>query len=233
MTSITEQLIGLAASASAARPAADAVQFRKEWAATCAAAARSGVLNAASRDDGLRGRTAAHMLCAHGSEIQLFDDALEAGLEFTQKDKDGAPPALVLAARPAEIGNTDGVIRWLSERTGADLSASGPGGWTPLHAAALHADTKRIRTLGQLGADIEAALEENRWTPLHVAAHHSVPDVLRCLLRAGADASAQAADGRTPGDLASANRRVNVDNDVTAQLWARRYQDVRMPRWRG
>jgi ankyrin repeat protein len=88
----------------------------------------------------------------------------------------------------------------------------GPGGATPLMAAALYGDPPLLKTLLDAGADPNAANDAGV-TPLMWAV--SDIDKTRMLIDAGADIRARSVDGRTP-ILAAASIRGN--HDVVALL---------------
>jgi ankyrin repeat protein/mono/diheme cytochrome c family protein len=88
----------------------------------------------------------------------------------------------------------------------------GPGGATPLMAAALYGDPPLLKTLLDAGADPNAANDAGV-TPLMWAV--SDIDKTRMLIDAGADVRARSVDGRTP-ILAAASIRGN--HDVVALL---------------
>lgn len=77
---------------------------------------------------------------------------------------------------------------------------------TPLHrAAANNGNPEVIRTLVQLGADVNAR-DKDGWTPLHVAAGLSEkPEVVLVLLKLGADPKARTSGGSTAWDLIQEN----------------------------
>lgn len=88
----------------------------------------------------------------------------------------------------------------------------GPGGATPLMAAALYGDAPLVKTVLDAGADPNAANDAGV-TPLMWAV--SDIDKARMLVEAGADVRARSVDGRTP-ILAAASLRGN--RDVVALL---------------
>ena len=58
---------------------------------------------------------------------------------------------------------------------GADVTARGEIGSTPLHLAAAHGTPKDIQALLKAGADVMAR-NEYGWTPLHLAAGYGTPE---------------------------------------------------------
>ena len=72
-------------------------------------------------------------------------------------------------------------------------------GRTPLHKAVVEGNTKKVKFLLNLGADIEAK-QKNESTPLHLAAITRVEnvDVVALLIEAGAQIDAKDFKGRTP-----------------------------------
>lgn len=78
--------------------------------------------------------------------------------------------------------------------------------FTPLHWAAMSADTAVIKVLLGAGANPKAQDEKGR-TPLHEAAwRNRDPAVISALLDAGADLEVRTKDGRTPLHMATENK---------------------------
>ncbi len=183
------------------------------WRQACGQAARMRQINTADRG----GRTAAHDLARKAGDIELFSIALDAGMDFTLPDGDGAQPIHYLADRRDVIGGN--LLRWLLASAGADVNAAAPGGFTALHLACRHADPERVRMLLKRNADLEARLD-HEWTPLHFAAMHGPPDVVRLLLAAGADTGARTDGQARPAELAGGNAALLNDRDVMMRLWS-------------
>ena len=80
-------------------------------------------------------------------------------------------------------------------------------GSTPLHYAALNADSGPLKALLAAGAKVGAVDNEGQ-TPLHMAAFATRLDNVRALLEAGADPYAKTKAGR---DVLSTARRVRAD----------------------
>lgn len=80
-------------------------------------------------------------------------------------------------------------------------------GSTPLHYAALNADSGPLKALLAAGAKVTAVDNEGQ-TPLHIAAFATRIDNVRALLEAGADPYAKTKAGR---DVLSTARRVRAD----------------------
>lgn len=121
-------------------------------------------------------------------EGAVWPDAASGETPLPPVDYDAA--RIVLAIRDGEATSIDA-------RT---VNRHGPGGMTPLLAAALYGDAPLVKRLVAAGADVDAASPAGA-TPLMWA----VPDVakMRVLLDAGADANARSDEGRTPLLIAS------------------------------
>ena len=76
-------------------------------------------------------------------------------------------------------------------------------GMTPLHAAASKGSSTNIQLLIDLGAEVNARLE-NGWTPLHSAVARNSSSHVQVLLAAGADVTARGKNDWTPLHQASA-----------------------------
>lgn len=84
-----------------------------------------------------------------------------------------------------------------------DVSASGPGGWTPAFWCALTGQNRLLEHLLRRGAKVQDADDQGR-TALHVAASNNHLRVVAALLGAGADVNCQATrGGETPLHLAA------------------------------
>ncbi|MFN7113026.1 MAG: ankyrin repeat domain-containing protein [Alphaproteobacteria bacterium] len=81
---------------------------------------------------------------------------------------------------------------------GADLSARNADGLTPLQLAADNRSDDAVKTLIQLGADINAVSTKEKMTALHYAAKNSDTDTLKVLIRARADLNIKDVKGLTP-----------------------------------
>jgi ankyrin repeat protein len=89
-------------------------------------------------------------------------------------------------------------------------------GSTPLHYAALNADSGPLKALLAAGAKVNAVDKEGQ-TPLHVAAFATRKDAVVALLAAGADPYAKSNAGR---DAFSMGRRARADEIVgIMSLW--------------
>lgn len=71
---------------------------------------------------------------------------------------------------------------------------------TPLHYGAWKGHTEVVRTLLDLGAEIDACSRDAHYggTPLHAAAHGNWKEVAALLLERGADKTIVSCNGRTP-----------------------------------
>ncbi len=70
-------------------------------------------------------------------------------------------------------------------------------GRTPLHYAALNAQSEEVEILLAAGADPNAQ-DDDGWTPLHCAAQAVSPECTTALLQAGANPSVEDMHGNTP-----------------------------------
>lgn len=115
----------------------------------------------------------------------------------------------------ARAGTQVDVERWLaSDPTQRD--ARTPSGATPLHHAAMNADSGPLKALLVAGANPNARDGEGR-TPLHMAAFSTRTANARLLLRAGADPHAKTEAGR---DVLSMARKVRADELAgVVSLW--------------
>jgi ankyrin repeat protein len=97
---------------------------------------------------------------------------------------------------------------------GADISATTPYGYTPLHHAAhYNSDADFVIALLEAGADPSVRSRDGN-TPLHGAAgaiNGPSRDVVMTLLKAGADAAARNESGETPLHSAVRTSRPNLD----------------------
>lgn len=89
---------------------------------------------------------------------------------------------------------------------GADLTAWGEFGQTPLHfAARFNTNPEVIRVLVEHGAEVSSSTGDG-WTPLHLAAEHNTnPEVIRLLVELGADVNEIDIQGFTPLHNAAAH----------------------------
>jgi ankyrin repeat protein len=100
----------------------------------------------------------------------------------------------------------------------ADVNARSDAGWTPIHAVSQgHQGTvipNVYQSLGDVarlllehGADVDAQISDGSGqTPLHVTMQFNNVEVVRVLLEYGANVGAEDSQGRTPFQIASANR---------------------------
>ncbi|XP_041102121.1 ankyrin repeat domain-containing protein 12-like isoform X1 [Polyodon spathula] len=80
-------------------------------------------------------------------------------------------------------------------------------GETPLHMAAIRGDTKQVKELISLGADVNVK-DFAGWTPLHEACNLGYYDVAKVLIAAGAEVNTQGLDDDTPlHDASSSGHR--------------------------
>jgi ankyrin repeat protein len=98
-------------------------------------------------------------------------------------------------------------VQRLLQAAPAQRDARTPLGATPLHYAAINADTGPLQALLAAGANPNARDHEGR-TPLHMAAFATRTAQARLLLRAGADPLLKTEAGR---DVLSLARRVRAD----------------------
>ena len=145
------------------------------------------------------------------------------------------PPYGTSATVVAAHSGHGGVAAFLLEQ-GADPNAD-DAGYTALHAAILHKDTKLVRALLDHGADPHAAVRSSTpvrrdavdfylhpsyvgATPFWLAARFNAPDVMRLLLERGADPLATHYPKYWPGSLSIRDERVQVEEGATTALMA-------------
>ncbi|KAG2452893.1 hypothetical protein HYH02_002237 [Chlamydomonas schloesseri] len=109
----------------------------------------------------------------------------------TETETETETPGLTPVCRE---GDLDKVSRLLA--AGADPSAKGLDGITPLHCAAAKGKTEVVKVLLAAGADVEAQVKDGS-TPLHFAAYRGKAGVVVVLLSAGANGEAQNKSGST------------------------------------
>lgn len=115
----------------------------------------------------------------------------------------------------ARLGTRQEVEKILAANPAA-RNARTPLGSTPLHMAALNADSGPLRALLAAGADVNAKDREGA-TPLHMAAYATRTEHARLLLEAGADVTARTDAGR---DALSMARKVRADETAgVISLW--------------
>jgi len=108
-----------------------------------------------------------------------------------------------LLVQACEFG--DLVIAWLLINRGADVLATNPRGWTPLHITSDKGHeslTQMLIDSGGTGA-VVTAIDKNHSTPLHLALGKGHETVARLLIDRGADVSATNLCGYTPLHIAS------------------------------
>ena len=107
-------------------------------------------------------------------------------------------------------------VERILKATPAARDARTPLGSTPLHVAALNADSGPLKALIAAGADVNARDREGA-TPLHMAAYATRTEHARLLLQAGADVTAKTEAGR---DALSMARKVRADETAgVISLW--------------
>lgn len=91
--------------------------------------------------------------------------AKEQGADINFRDHHGQTPIFHLIRKDADVS--------LLIKLGADIEAVGPGGYTPLHAAAARGSKKAMRALLKAGAKIDAQTKDfdgyGHFTPLETA----------------------------------------------------------------
>lgn len=128
---------------------------------------------------------------------------IKAGADANLKGNNNNRSALAMAASE---GHMD-VFRLLVEN-GADVLAM-QGKRHPLHEAAEEGELLALRTILQIGSDINVTDEHGR-TPLSYAAEEGHLEVISTLLKAGAAAGARDSGGRTPLIYAAAEGNEEV-----------------------
>lgn len=129
---------------------------------------------------------------------------LARGVEMTTRDEDGDTALHVAAGQP---GNADTATKPID--AGPDANAAGSEGSTPSITAARTSDAEMVQLLLRRKADI-AIVDEDEMAALHWAAQRGEVEIARVLLAGGADISVRDGLGRTAGDLAEANRSIQV-----------------------
>ncbi len=114
----------------------------------------------------------------------------------------------------AEEGN-DKKVRALIKSDPALISFRTTSGNTPLHCAISQQQLKVVKTLVELGADLNAPDDQGD-TPLHAAARSGALTIARFLFQHGADLHALNAQGQTPLQLAAGH--VEVGRPETQRL---------------
>ena len=139
-------------------------------------AARDGGSGDASAGDGRGGGATPLMVAAAHGSSRAAAALLAAGADRQATSAAGS------VVHVAAVHGSVGVLRllWDDARTISALSAPGPGGWPPLHAAAINGEDGAARELIRLGAD--RALLAHGQTALDVA---TSDDVRRALLYDG------------------------------------------------
>ncbi|MDP3254054.1 MAG: ankyrin repeat domain-containing protein [Hydrogenophaga sp.] len=82
----------------------------------------------------------------------------------------------------------------------ANLNATGPEGWTPVHVAAQNGHAGTITALHAAGANLNATGPDG-WTPAHVASRIGHAEALYALHEAGANLNTRDVHGQTPTDV--------------------------------
>lgn len=93
-----------------------------------------------------------------------------------------------------EIG-VDGLRALIA--AGIDVNSADTSGQTVLHRASIEGNTGAVRTLLEVGADINAATVIHRKTSLSLASENGYLEIVKTLLEAGADPNATDIHGRT------------------------------------
>ena len=124
--------------------------------------------------------------------------------------------ATLSLAEAAAAGEVDRVERLLAG--GADLTASSPDGWTPLHLAAHFGHAPIVEQLLAHGADVAArSSNPNQNTPLHAALAGRQSLTAGLLLGHGADVDAADSSGWRPVHLAVASGNLDALKTLVEQ----------------
>ena len=117
-----------------------------------------------------------------------------------------------------ESGDQERVAAILHD--GVDIEEQNRHGWTPLMAAALHAQVDLARLLLEHGADLNATNAEGKCA-IHYAAMRGGPEAVRLLVRFGADVNAvDTFGGYVPLHLAAGHCNREIVEDTCAALLA-------------
>ncbi|CAD6196132.1 unnamed protein product [Caenorhabditis auriculariae] len=130
------------------------------------------------------------------SQLQQFDARMkdiEAKLEKLQDPQTTAGPTNL-------SGNSEVSKEILTKlvKSGADINIVDKNGETPLIAAAFNNNTTAIKTLIELGADVNFTARKDLCTPLHLTVYNGNTLATSLLLEKGADFHLKDAVGRTP-----------------------------------
>ncbi len=161
---------------------------------------------------------AARLLIERGAEVERYSGRLlhlaarQGDIELTRLLLDhGADARQAQSLGPVDAGDAT-IARLLIER-GLDINKPVAAGRETFLTMACRGDKGehplRVRTLLELGADVDGANGEGR-TALHQAARAGFAKVIEVLLAAGADVDARDAAGATALDLATAARRAEA-----------------------
>jgi len=201
-------------------------------------------INARDNDGG----TPLHHACAR-EKIAVVKMLIERGADLTAVDNDGLTPlhramdtrsddvidayVAVLGAKAdldvlSQNGDTPlmhavrtGFVRSVEKliAAGADITAAGAGGLTPLHAA-LISDNREIalmltKALRARGIQPDTLCDNDGNTPLHIATRVDSNIVAEMLLDSGSDIDRPNADGDTPLHIAVRNQHFSMTTLLT------------------
>jgi ankyrin repeat protein len=203
-------LLGLAGSALAESPVADAA-MRRDGAEVRRLLQSGADVKAAQAD----GATALHWAAYYG-DASLATALLAAGADVAATNRNGSTP-LWLAASQGDAAMIEALLKG-----GADANEPLPLGRKPLMLAARSGRVDAVRALLAGGADVNAKEEARGTTALMQAADQGHADVLAVLVEHGADVAAVSApvvrDGRTAALGKSDDPRAAVRRQVIAIL---------------
>jgi ankyrin repeat protein len=150
-----------------------------------------------------RGETPLHT-AAHAGSIAAAEALLAKGADVNVKDKNGSTPLYY-----ALWNHHTATVEWLLSN-GADVNAEN-NGWTPLHRAVADEDTLITKLLLANGADVNAKTEYGYGTtPLHKAAGTGNTAIVELLLSQDADPNAKDNRGKTPIDVATDSKIIEL-----------------------
>jgi ankyrin repeat protein len=98
--------------------------------------------------------------------------------------------------RAAAFGDLEAVKSAVAQ--GANVNFKGPGGFTPMNAAARNGHLEVVKYLAEHGADIDKSDNNRDKTPLLAASFKGHFDIVKYLVEKGAKVNAQSINGFTP-----------------------------------
>ena len=91
---------------------------------------------------------------------------------------------------------------------------------TAMHQATIMRDTAMIKLLAQYGADVDAPGRDG-WTPLSMAVRSNAVSTAKALIEAKASVHATSANGKTALDIATANKKGALAQEIQRSVRVR------------